>query len=279
MWRNGARQGAVAGVLAMAMGGLAACDETTSPAGSEQVAVAFAGGGSALAASSAGGMRALLAQPMSIEGTNGTLVIEDLRIIVAEFELERITDDGCTNLEDDDACEKFEAPPAFVDVPLDGGQVVAVTAVVDPDTYDELDFEIEDLDDDEEDPVKAQQIEELMTAILAEFPDWPREASMLVTGTFTPTGGAPQAFRVYFEAEVEIEMELNPPVTVTDDGTGATFTVNIDPSFWFSNPDGTVRNLAELDYDATGAVVEFEVEIEDGFTELDFDDDDDGEED
>ena len=191
----------------------------------------------------------------------------------AEFELERISDDGCSNLVDDDACEKFEAAPVFVDVPLDGGQTVAVTAPVDPDTYDELDFEIEDLEDDEDDPVKAQQIEALMAAILAEFPDWPREASMLVTGTFTPTGGSPQAFRAYFEAEVEIEIELVPPVTVTDDGNGATFTVNIDPSLWFTNPDGTVRNLAELDYDATGQVVEFEVEIENGFTELEFEND------
>lgn len=98
---------------------------------------------------------------------------------------------------------------------------------------------------------------------------------MLAIGTFTPTGGAPVPFRVYFEAEVEIEMDLVPPVTVTDDGSGATFTVHIDPALWFKRADGTVMNLAALDYDATGSVVEFEFEMENGFTEIEFDDDDD----
>lgn len=257
-------------IALVALAGVAACDDTTGPGGSEQVSVAFRGASSGSAAMGSGSSSAV--RPVTIVGTNGTLVIEDLRIIVAEFELDRLDDDACEGLADDDACEKFEAAPSFVDVPLNGGEVVAVTAAVEADTYDEMEFEIEDLDDDEEDPVKAQQIEELMNAILAAFPDWPREASMLVTGTFTPTGGAAQAFRVYFEAEVEIELELSPPVTVTDDGSGATFTVNIDPAFWFSRPDGTVMDLAALDFDETGAVVEFEAEIEDGFTEIEFDD-------
>ena len=257
--------------------GTAACDDTTGPGQGTQVTVAFSGATSSAATAPAATGSALTTRDVSVGGTNGTLVIEELRIIVAEFELERLNDDDCVG--DDDACEEFEAPPAFVNVPLDGGQVVAVTAFVEPDTYDELEFEIEDLDDDEEDPVKAQQIEALLAQIRAEFPDWPREASMLATGTFTPTGGAPVPFRVYFEAEVEIEMDLVPPVTVTDDGSGATFTVNIDPARWFTRSDGSVMNLAALDYDATGSVVEFEVEIEDGFTEIEFDDDDDDDDD
>lgn len=252
----------------------AACDDSTGPGAGTPVAVAFSAGGSATAANQAASP-SLLAQDLSITGTNGTLVIQDLRVIVAEFELDRLHDDGCTedvNGVEDDSCEKFEAAPAFVDVPLDGGDVLAVTAAVDPDTYDEMEFEIEDLDDDEEDPVKAQQIEELMNEILAQFPDWPREASMLVTGTFTANGGEPVAFRVYFEAEVEIELELSPPVTITDDGTGATFTVTIDPALWFRQADGTVMNLAQHDFDTTGAVVPFEVEIENGFSQIAFDD-------
>lgn len=267
----------------MAAAALAAagCDDTTGPGTGTPVAVAFsAGAATSSSLRAAGADRSLFgSSAVMIEGTNGTLVIEDLRIIVAEFELDRLNDDGCVDDGvsgvDDDACEEFEAPPAFVDVPLDGGEVVAVTANVDPDTYDELEFEIEDLDDDEEDPVKAQQIEELMNEIRAQFPDWPREASMLVTGTFTPTGGAPASFRVYFEAEVEIEMELSPPVTISDDGTGGTFTVNIAPSLWFTRFDGTVRDLSALDFDATGQVVEFELEIENGFSELEFEDEDD----
>ena len=259
-------------LAAVAALGMVACDDTTGPDQGAQVAVAFSAGGSSTAAARAesGWMGT---RDVSMGGTNGTLVLEELRIIVAEFELERLNDDDC--VDGNDACEEFEAAPAFVNVPLDAGEAVAVTAFVEPDTYDELEFEIEDLDDDEEDPVKAQQIEALLAQIRAEFPDWPREASMLAIGTFTPTGGEPVPFRVYFEAEVEIEMDLLPPVTVTDDGSGATFTVNIDPALWFTRSDGSVMNLAVLDYDATGSVVEFEVEMENGFTEIEFDDDDD----
>lgn len=269
--RNGRR--ILTTLTAVAALGAAACDDTTGPGQGAQVAVAFGATTSAVSAAPAQTGSMLRTGDASIGGTNGTLVIEELRIIVAEFELERVSDDDC--VDGNDACEKFEAPPAFVNVPLDGGQTVAVTAFVDPDTYDELEFEIEDLDDDEEDPVKAQQIEELMNDIRAQFPDWPREASMLAIGTFTPTDGDPMPFRVFFEAEVEIEMDLVPPVTVADDGSGATFTVSIDPALWFKRFDGTVMDLAALDYDATGTVVEFEVEIENGFAEIEFDDDDD----
>lgn len=271
MFRNGIK---AAAVCAVAVTGLTACGDGTGPGSRTQVAVAFSASGTAgssVMAPAASLQSPWSARSVSVAGTNGTLVIDELRIIVAEFELERLNDDACER--EDDACEEFEAPPAFVNVPLDGGETVAVIAAVTPDTYDEMEFEIEDLEDDEDDPVKAQQIEELRAEILAEFPDWPHEASMLVVGTFTPTGGEPMAFRAYFEAEVEIELDLVPPVTVTDDGGGATFTVHIDPGAWFTRGDGTVMNLAELDFDATGAVVEFEVEIENGFSEIEFDDD------
>lgn len=257
------------GIGALAIAAVAACDDNTAPEPGPRVTVAFGileSPSNIEPTANTWGTRAL-----SLDGTNGTLVLDELRLIVADFELERLNDDACET--GDDACEKFEAPPAFVDVPLDGGQDVAVAANVEPGTYDELGFEVEDLEDDEEDPVEAQQIAELMADVLAEFPDWPREASMLVVGTFTPTGGEAIAFRAYFEAEVEIEMDILPPVTVFDDDGVARFTVRIDPAAWFTRGDGTVLNLAELDYDATGAVVEFEVEIEDGFTRIEFDDD------
>lgn len=255
------------GVL-LASAGALACDDGAGPGTGVPVSIAFSGSGTVAAEPATGSY--LGPRAVDIGGTNGTLTIDELRVIVAEFELERLNDDDCAV--DDDACEEFEAPPAFVNVPLDGGQTLVVTARVEPDTYDEMEFEIEDLEDDEDDPVKAQQIAQVRNEILAEFPDWPREASMLVVGTFTPTNGDPVPFRVFFEAEVEIEMDLVPPVTITDDGAGAVFTINIDPALWFRNPDGTVRNLALLDYDETGQVVEFEVEIENGFAEIEFDD-------
>ena len=95
---------------------------------------------------------------------------------------------------------------------------------------------------------------------------------MLVVGTFTPAGGTAVAFRVYFEAEVEVEMRLQPPVVIDASATSPSFTVRIDAAMLFRNGDGSVRNLALLDFGATGSVIDFEVEIENGISEIEFDD-------
>ena len=243
-----------------------ACGDSTGPEDTDRVAVRFAAVTPAPAQGSVEG------SSLELTGSNGTLRIDEMYFVVAEFELEgedAVCDDGFI----DDDCEEIEAPPAFLDVPLDGSGVIAVQHNVPAGTYHKLDFEIEDLDDDDEDDsAKAQQIAALRSQILAQFPDWPRDASMLVVGSFTPTGGDAMPFRVYFEAEIEIEMDLIPPVVVDGTGTNPTFTVRIDPNMLFRNGDGTVRNLAPLDFTLTGQVIEFEVEIENGVSEIEFDD-------
>lgn len=256
---------------------LAACgDDVTGPndGASARVAIAFAARGVASPSVLPAGMSGLrAAESLVIEGTNGMLVLDDVRFIVAEFELDRVEDD-CDDDDpsesppDDDGCEKFEAPPAFVSLPLSGPGAVAVTQEVPADRYDELEFEIEDLDDDEEDSAHAALIAELRGEILAEFPEWPRDASVMVEGTFNPTGGAAIPFRAFFEAEIEIELELSPPLDLTGATAPRTVTVQVDPALWFRRADGTVLDLSQLDFARTGIVPEFEVEIEQGFTEI-----------
>jgi hypothetical protein len=48
--------------------------------------------------------------------------------------------------------------------------------------------------------------------------------------------------------------------------------VDVSPAAWFTNPDGTVIELQLFDYDATGELLELEVEMERGFTEIELDD-------
>ncbi len=165
-------------------------------------------------------------------------------------------------------CHDFEAPPSFLTLPLDGGIVTVATSDVPAGAYDELEFEVEDLEDDDDDddfgPIQA-----LRTAIQAEFSDWPDEASMLVVGTFQPDGGAPIAFRVYFDAEIEIEIDLVPSLVISaDGGASRTLTVNVQPDLWFIQPDNDVLDLSQFDWDATGELLEFEFELEDGFAEI-----------
>jgi hypothetical protein len=216
-----------------------------------------------------------------LEGTNGTLTIDEIRLIVAEVELDG-DDDHCEDSDSDDDssgssgfdddCAEFEAPPRFLDLPLDGQPVEAFVGLVPPGVYDELEFEIEDLEDDADDEWAAE-IAALEDAIRDEFPDWPRKATALVVGSFTGSGGSSTDFRVYLEAEIEIERDLAPPLVVGDDGsTGLDLTVDVRPDIWFSNPDGSVIDLSIYDYDQTGAVLEFELEMEDGFTEIEIDD-------
>ena len=243
-----------------------ACSDTTGPEGADRMAVHFAAVTPAPAQGSVEG------SSLELTGSNGTLRIDEMYFIVAEFELDG-DDDLCDDDLTDDDCADFDAPPSFLDVPLDGSGVIAVQHTVAAGTYHELDFEIEDLDDDDEDnSAKAQQIAALRAQILAQFPDWPQDASMMVVGTFTPTGGAAVPFRVYFEAEIEIEKALVPPVVVDGTGSSPDLTVRIDPNVLFRNSDGTVRNLATLDFAVTGQAIEFEVEIENGVSEIEFDD-------
>ena len=92
---------------------------------------------------------------------------------------------------------------------------------------------------------------------------------MVVVGTFTPTGGQPVSFTTFFEAEIKIEKEFNPALVIDD--TNKAVTVEMDPSKWFLVGTNVI-NLAASGFGRTGKVVEFEAEMEDGFTKIEFDD-------
>ena len=228
-----------------------------------RLAIRFATSASART-SSAGASLSNAAEELVVTGTNGTLRIQDVRLIVSEFELERV-EGSCLDGQDDDACEKFESPPMLLDLPLGGGAVTVAAEQIPAGTYSELEFEVEDLDADEDDDAgERQAIQGVLSAVRAAYPAFPTDASMVVQGTFTPTGGTAQPFVVYFEAEIEVEKELVRPVTVP--GTDA-ITVNVDPARWFTR-GAQVMNLAALN----GRLVEFEVEIREGFVKVEHDD-------
>lgn len=238
------------------------------PTGSEAVSVGFSTTSSsakALAASKA------IEEALSLQGTNGTLAITDIRLIVAEMKLK---------VDDDSAGEgpEFETPASLLDLPLDTTQIAAVAdAEIPEDPYDEFEFEVEDVDPHDEDLTAEQQahLEALLDTIRVDYPHWPTDASMVITGTFTsPDGGEPVPFTTYFEAEIEIELELNPPLEVTADGLSRSITVEIDPAQWLTQADGTVLNLAEFDYAATEQLYELEAEFENGVAEIEVDTDD-----
>jgi hypothetical protein len=205
----------------------------------------------------------------SVQGSNGTLDLSGVWMIVAEFELEG-DDDACEEIGGDD-CHEFEASPFLLELPPPGEPVTVAAEEVPAGVYDEFEFEVEDLDDDDEED--GEGASELIAQIRSQFDDWPEDASLFVEGTFTPTGGDPQAFRVYFDAEIEVERDLNPPLIVEEDGGSVTvIVVEINAGRWFERSDGSVIDLSQFDYGRTGALLEFEAEFEDGVMEIEIED-------
>lgn len=257
-------------VVAAALGvavPLTSCSDANGPGAS--VTVRFRTGSSVVNASRLGSpasFSVMGTQDIVVTGTNGTLTITDIRVIVDQLELEAVETTDCQGGEGEQAgCEEFETGPLAAQIPVDGSPVTVTSDQIPPGTYDELEFEVEDaeVDDGESDDAgESQALADLLATLRQTYPDWPANASMVVVGTFTPTGGAPQAFRAYFSAELEMELALD-PVLVIDAGNH-TVTVDLHPDRWFLNPDGTVRDLSQFDFATTGQVVEFELEMEHG---------------
>jgi len=256
---------------------LSACGDSTGVDDPRSVALNFRVGTGTSSPAMAGpalasGPTLVAGPPLALEGTNGTLTLEEIRLIVAEVELEG-DDDACDDDLLGDDCADFEAPPRFLDLPLDGSPVQAFSGIIPAGVYEELEFEIEDLEDDEDDTRFAAEIAALRVQIIAEFPDWPRKATALVVGSFEDTNGEISSFRVFIEAEIEIERDLVPPLVIGEGGANPDLVVDLRPDIWFGRSDGTVMDLSLFDFDATGQILEFELEMEDGITEVEIDDD------
>lgn len=257
---------------------VAACSDTAGLDGGGLVGIRFSTAPAPSAAAT--GADAVLAAGIDLPGTNGTLTLDDVRLIIREFELD-LVDDHCgddsegpgvtgSSNDNDDDCEKFKAPPAFVNLPLEGDGARIVEQQVPPGLYDELELEVKEVEDEpDDDDSRDQKMVELLASIRLQYPEWPRTASLRVEGTFTPTGGAPRPFTAYFEAEIEIELEFHPPLLIGSDDS-AIVTVEVDPALWFRLSDNRVVDLSAYDYATTGRVSEFEIELEKGFTRTRF---------
>ncbi|NIP57536.1 MAG: hypothetical protein GWM92_07580, partial [Gemmatimonadetes bacterium] len=198
----------IAGTLLLSLGAFlaAGCDTgATAPEGHANVSIQF--GTPTTTAQLSRTSSALLSEhdAIDVQGSNGVLTIDDLRLVVDELELEG--DEGSCEIPDGDDCADFEFPRFFLDLPLDGGVVTVDTEPVPLGAYKQVELEIEDIDPEEDDADEAAETRALAEEIRGEFPSWPAEASMMVTGTFTPTDGEPIPFTTFFEAELEIELD------------------------------------------------------------------------
>jgi hypothetical protein len=265
-------------VAPLAAGALVACGDGTGPAGGGNMTLKFTMA-PGMAAGEAGlslAQAAITALPL--EGTNGTLTLDETWLVVEKVELTPAAD-ACGGTDDDDDDDEESASrvalhdgwgdegddddncavalgPFFVSIPLGDEGTGEVTVDVVPGAYEEIELRTGAPNDSDDADFLAQ--------IREAFADWPANASLLVVGSFTPTDGEAVPFRVYFKARIEIEQEFEDDPLVVEEGGDLTVTVVIDPAPWFTNADGTVDDLSLYDFDATGEVVDFGMRSREG---------------
>lgn len=254
------------------------CDTSSENGGQGELTLQFQTITSSTSAKVSAAESGQLNDTLRVSGSNGKLVIDDIRFIVEDFELERSEGD-CEDLEGaaEEDCEEFEFEPFFVDLPLEGEALELGTSPIEPGLYSELEFEVDDLELDEEEAEERQSKEELMNRVRTDFPDWPESVSMVITGTFVDSDDMESTFKAFAEAELEIELEFNPPLEVSENTVNKLLKVNINPAQWFLQADGSVVDLSQYDFDSTGNILELEVEIENGFTSIEIEDEDEDE--
>lgn len=269
------------GTLAIALVfGLAGCnDDPSGPDDGEtaQLTVSFTGpgvGGSPESVSPPPGelpgeasASALRARPaVELGGTNGTLTIDEMRMVVSGFAMEE-PDGNCAGVV---GCSRFDGPPVATPLPLTVESLPVAQGSIAAGVYDELKFEVEDLEADQAgDEEKADELAALLEDVRQDVPDWPESAAVYVTGQFTATGGEPVEFRTFLEAESTVTLSFAAPLAISEEDSGDRIVVETAASEWFA--DEAVVDLSAHDFDLTGEVVSFGeigATISAGFTQI-----------
>ena len=167
----------------------------------------------------------------TLDDGQNVLIIGRAEIVLREIELERMNDDcddefssDSSSSFDDDGCEEFETGPMLVDLPLNGAVETEITIEVPADVYDEIEFDIHKVSND--DPEDAD--------FRAQHPDMVGK-SIRVTGTYNG-----EAFTYETDLDVEQEYDIVPPLVVDESMAMTNVTVLFDLSGWFADGAGNL---------------------------------------
>jgi hypothetical protein len=205
---------------------VAACSDGTGPNSQAGVSLSFAAPAAGAAPASPGMSMSVAAIDLT-DGQGNTLTLDKVEIVLREIELKRQIAPGCDDLPGDDDCEEFEAGPVLLDLPLDGNVATMVTITPDPDVYDEVEFDIHKVSNDDPEDATFRET----------YPDMVGK-SIRVQGSFNG-----QPFTYETDLDVEQEFDLSPPLTVGADAAAATnVTIMVDVDAWFRDLSGTLVN-------------------------------------
>ena len=207
---------------------IAACSDSSGPNGGGSslgnVAVSFATqSGAAGSPAAAAYAPALMLDDTLISG-NDTLIVTSAQIVLKEIELKRLEVADCV---EEDACEKFEAGPVLISLPLTGGADTQFELPIDTGRYTEIRFKIHKVSGD--DPADAAFIQANPT-----FED----ISIRISGIFNGDS-------VMYETDLNVDQELAlSPTLVVDGSIPINVTILTPLNVWFRDEAGRVINPA-----------------------------------
>ena len=222
------------------------------------------------------------------DGAGNSLLLTRVAMVLREVELELENDDGCDDSssggsenspddsdddssddssddsddDDDDDCEELVAGPFLLELPLDGSVETVITLDdVTPGVYDELEFDIHKPEDDTADDL----------AFIQQHPDF-RRISIRVEGDYNGN-----SFAYETDLNEDQEVDLVPPLVVTDASNQTNGTLVVDVDSWFRRGNGQLVDPATANKGGPNEKL-VEDNIEDsieGIKDDDFDGDDD----
>lgn len=206
---------------------------------------------------------------VSAARTDGDVTITRGRMILEEVELETDDDDSPSRSDDPDDFEdsddgiEFETGPILLELALDGSVNEVFVSNVPAGIYDEIEFEIDKLDDDE-----PEDFEALNDPRFADFVGDERY-SVILEGT-VEEGGIAEEFTFRSDLSAEQEYDLIPPMVLEGEDNDANLTLVIDTTMWFSDGSGGVldpRDPADaerIESNIIASIEVFEDDDEDG---------------
>jgi hypothetical protein len=212
-------------ITAAALLMLAACSDGTGPAMGSGVSLSFASDVTAAGAPAPSLFGGPMAGPIT-DGVN-TLVITSVKVVLREIELERVEVVDCDVVPEPDGCESFETAPVLIDLPVDGSTSSDVSIMIDPGTYDEVEFDIHEVTGNDDD-----------APFLLAHPELENK-SITVEGTYNGVAFA-------FETNLSQEQKFNlvPALVIGEDAPATNVTIRFDVSTWFVDEFGDLFNPA-----------------------------------
>lgn len=200
-----------------------------------------------------------------ISAINGVLRINRILLHATDLRLVQEADIGSCDGAGADACLPYDAGPQLVDLTLEDDEPRDTLDIrqVPLELFHGAEIEFDDLDASEEQEDDPSAIDSLLSEARAVFPNWPKGATMGITGTFTDPDGNEMPYTVFFNVELTSTLLLNDFVQVSETNPDPVLIVEVNPSPWFAFGD-SVENLAEKD----GQLLDFNQEFPDGITRI-----------